>query len=102
MNCSINVRLELIKAGFASYHISENQSIRRELAEGIFWLCNGIQEELEEGKHPQKDYCVGYLSELTQIAEDVFKGGGSPEELHKIDNLCIRIASCLIDPTAPA
>ena len=101
MNCPISAKLELIKAGFESYGATENQYIRRELAEGIFWLCNGIQEELEGGNHMGKTHGIGYLAELTEIAEAIFKNGGTPEELHKIDNLCIRVANCSTDSTHP-
>jgi len=92
----------LIKAGFASYDATANQHIRRELAEGIFWLCDGIQEELEAGNHPSKDYCIGYLASLTQMAADVFKSGGTPEELHRIDEFCIKVATCSTDSSPPA
>jgi hypothetical protein len=92
MNCPISARLALVKLGLHAYDESDNAHVRRELVEGVFWICSGIQEELEAlpKDHPRASYCLGYLSGLTAMAADAFKTNGSLEEFHRIDEYCLK------------
>ena len=72
MECSINAKITLLRAGFEQYP-TYLPAAQLSLGEGLFCVCDELETQLKNSDSPSKNYCLGYLVSIKEAANDIAK-----------------------------
>lgn len=93
MNSSIHSKLTLLRAGFERYP-DFTPAARASLAEGLFWVCDLLQEQIEKGDSPSKRYCLGYLGSVKEWANEMTKRELTQVDLKQAVSYLAKLTMC--------
>jgi len=68
-----------------------NPTVKQELAEGIFWLADTMENDLREKNPENLDYCLSNVERVKEIAEATFKDSTSHIGTEPFADACARL-----------
>jgi hypothetical protein len=93
MNCSIHSKILMIRGVLESYESTTfTDEARRVLAEGLFWLCDSLKEDLASDQRIDAKPCLSTLFVIQQSANDMVKRRLDGTELELCKSECAKLS----------
>jgi hypothetical protein len=103
MNCSLLARAAVVNAAFDYCAHKQMTALEREqLSEALFWLCDGIEEELKTRKHSLTQKCLNHLKMTRHLANEMGKSQFAEDRWTEAQSECSKFIGCLISGLSDA
>ena len=91
MNCSFQAKVALIHSALRD-ETERTEHMRRHMFEGVFWMLDLLEQEIESRNPPNASYLRPFVAILKSHTEEAFKTGNP---LHEFDTreCCTKLLS---------